>query len=1039
MTTFSPLGAEALILPTIAAVGGAGALGIPESPDGASLFASMVTGALAQMHNDGAVQQSSSVGEATSITLLALTPDAPRKVFNGDVHPAPVIDKTEPTVQGFKAWEAPVGSDLRPAPAPSHMRGWGLRWVDRENRKVADDSEPSLSANPQPQEESNEEVASGESSLRISENGGIPNWPSIPGAPLPWVPQWVTPVPESLPDSGFSDGSESSSTPVPSGRMPSPQTGHGISSTPIPQGPSSGGNSSAPTAFLRQPAEMVRAGLETPAALTTPVAVDTTTRETLGGIARPIPQGPSSGGNSPAPTAFLRQPAELVRTGLETPPELTTPVAADAATRETLGGIARSIPQGPSSGGNSPAPTAFLRQPAEMVRTGLETPPALTTPVAADATTRETLGGIARPIPQGGSSGGNSSAPPAFLRQPAEMVRTGLETPAALTTPVAVDTATRETLGGIARLQGQGREVGWQRGGQDTPRPDPIGSMDPALRGSRGEWKAMASPISRSVGIDASIGETSSAVAASMALSGESPSVPRVEFISGAGEPLEEEPARWGSAAAGRWLSLSSPGFTPETEAPVSELGVNKGLPSQPDRTDAGRWAGEVPQMNLQPASGQNPAVAPSPVSGSEAAAREWLPSGFTRVRQPSADSWPDPRRVPVPVFRSMPAPPAQPGPETVRPIPETAPSKVANFGEWAVPFVIADPASGSGGQSLEAAPLVLPEGAKEKFVPEVAADSKTTEGTKSSPQLTNLPPSRSADIAYGGSGGLTGKVLSDEGSSYQLDPGKTPEIPEKPVFQGQGTPSGKGGDPEAELPRNRSGMTHAGAQTAMASDRFQISAPETAPQRRGAGPLEAESIGASSVARVTESSMGMPLLDPLIRESNRLPELPEAVPLPQARSVARLSDQLSGEVVLLQRLRTASMTAVLRPDAGSELRVDLRRREGRVEIRATLERGDAQAIAEGWPELQQQLRAQGIHLLPLEREINLDSSKASSDPADERSAHSGGRGRNQQPAQDPAPGLGGEAGQKTRSNTAHSAPSVPSKPDHRHLLESWA
>ena len=524
-----------------------------------------------------------------------------------------------------------------------------------------------------------------------------------------------------------------------------------------------------------------------------------------------------------------------------------------------------------------------------------------------------------------------------------------------------------------------------------------------------------------------------------MALSGESPSVPRVEFISVAGEPLEEESARWGSAAAGRWLSLSSSGFTPETEAPVSEPGVNKGFPSQPNRTDVGRWAGEVPQINLQPASGQNSAVEPSPVSGPEAAAREWLPSGFTRVRQPSADSWADPRRVPDPVFRSMPAPSAQSGPEAVRPTPETAPSKVANFGEWAVPFVIADPASGSGGQSLETALSVLPEGAKEKFVPEVAADSKTTERTKNSPQSTNLSPSRPADIAYGGSGGLTGKVLSDEGSSYQFYPDKTPETPEKPVFQGQGTPSGKGGDPEAELPRNRSGMTPASAQTAMASDRFQMSASETAPQRRGAGLLEAESTGAVSVARVTESSMGMPLLDPLIRESNRLPELPEAVALPQARSVARLSDQLSGEVVLLQRLRTASMTAVLRPDAGSELRVDLRRREGRVEIRATLERGDAQAIAEGWPELQQQLRAQGIHLLPLERETNLNSSKASSDPADERSAHSGGRGRSQQPPQDPAPGLGGEVGQKTRSHTAHSGPSVPSKPDHRHLLESWA
>jgi hypothetical protein len=1039
MTTFSPLGAEALILPTIAAVGGGGTLGVPESPDGASLFASMVTGALAQMHNDGAVQQSSSVGEATSITLSALTPDAPRKVFDGDVHPAPVIDKTEPPVQGFKAWEAPVGSDLRPAPAPSHTHRWGLRWVDQESRKVADGTEPSLWANQQPQEESNEEVASGESSLRISENGGIPNWSSIPGAPLPWVPQVVTPVPESLPDSGFSDSSEPSSTPVPSGRMPSPQTGFGISPTPIPQGGSSGGNSSAPSAFLRQPAEMVRTGLEAPAALTTPVAVDATTRETLGGIARPILQGGSSGGNSSAPPAFLRQPAELVRTGLETPAALTTPVAVDATTRETLAGTARPIPQGGSSGGNSSAPSAFLRQPAELVRTELETPAALTTPVAVDATTRETLAGIARPIPQGGSSGGNSSVPSAFLRQPAEMVRTGLETPAALTTPVAVDATTRETLAGTARLQGQGREVGWQRVGQDTPRPDPIGSTDPALRGSRGEWKAKVSPIPRSVGIDASTGEPSSAVAASMALSGESPSVPRVEFISVAGEPLEEESARWGSAAAGRWLSLSSSGFTPETEAPVSEPAVDKGFPSQPDRTDVGRWAGEVPQVNLEPASGQRPAVALSPVSGPEAAAREWLPSGFTRVRQPSADSWADPRRVPDPLFRSMPAPSAQPGPEAVRPTPETAPSKVANFGEWAVPFVIADPASGSGGQSLETALSALPEGANEKFVPEVAADSKTTERTKSSPQSTNLPPSRSADIAYGGSGGLTGKVLSDEGSSYQFYPDKTSETPEKPVFQGQGTPSGKGGDPEAELPRNRSGMTHASDQTAMASNRFQMSAPETAPQRRGAGPLEAESTGAVSVARVTESSMGMPLLDPLIRESNRLPELPEAVALPQARSVARLSDQLSGEVVLLQRLRTASMTAVLRPDAGSELRVDLRRREGRVEIRATLERGDAQAIAEGWPELQQQLRAQGIHLLPLERETNLNSSKASSDPADERSAHSGGRGRSQQPPQDPAPGLGGEVGQKTRSHTAHSGPSVPSKPDHRHLLESWA
>lgn len=876
MTAFSPLGAETQLLPTVVSAGGGKTLGVSEHPEGESLFASMVTGALASMHDDGVVQQPSSVVEIASLSLPAQTPATAGRVFNGEGDCAPVIEKTGPLVLGFKTSEAHAGLDSRPAIDSSHTPHWGLRRGNRAIPKTADDSEFSFFLECPPQEDFNDEVASGESRLRISENGEIPTGVSAPGVPPPGVAQVVIPVGESSSATGFSDGSKLSGTLVPSGRISSPQTAHG------------------------------------------------------------------------------------------SPPS--------------------SSPQGPFSGGNSSAPPAFLRQPAELVRAGLETPPALPTPVAVDATTPE-------------------------------------------------------TLGGIARLQGQGREVGWQRVGSETPRPDPIRSMDPAPWGARGEWKTRASPIPRSVGIDASTGEPSPAVAASMAPFGESPSVPRVQIISGAGEPLKEESARWGSAAAGRWLSLSSSEFTPETEAPVSEPAFNEGFLSQPDRADAERWASELPPMNLQPASGQRPAVALSLVSGPEAAAREWLPSGFTRVSQPSADSWPDPRQVPVPVFRPMPTPPAQPGPEAVRPTPETALSTVTNFGEWAVPFVIADPASGSGGPSLETALSVLPEGAQEKFVPEVAADSKTTERTKSSPQSTNLPPSRSADIAYGGSGGLTGKVLSDEGSSYQFYPDKTPETPEKTAFQGQGTPLGKGGDPEAELSRNRSGMTHAGAQTAMAFDRFQMSAPETAPQRRGAGPLEAESTGAVSVARVTESSMGMPLLDPLIRESNRLPEPPEAIALPQARSVTRLSDQISGEVVLLQRLRTASMTAVLRPDAGSELRVDLRRREGRVEIRATLERGDAQAIAEGWPELQQQLRAQGVHLLPLEREVSPDSAKASSDLAEERSAQSGGRGRNQPPPQDPAPGAGGEMGQKPRSHPAQSTSSsaAASKPDHRHLLESWA
>jgi len=107
---------------------------------------------------------------------------------------------------------------------------------------------------------------------------------------------------------------------------------------------------------------------------------------------------------------------------------------------------------------------------------------------------------------------------------------------------------------------------------------------------------------------------------------------------------------------------------------------------------------------------------------------------------------------------------------------------------------------------------------------------------------------------------------------------------------------------------------------------------------------------------------------------------------LPVPKMSARLQELLSGELVLLQRLRTGSMTAVLRPDPGSELRVELRRRQGTIEIRATVERGDSRAISEGWPELQQQLRGQGIHLHSLEREPIAPSQRGSTGNADDPS-----------------------------------------------------
>lgn len=880
MSTLSPLGVEMLLFPTVAAVSGAGALGVPENLDGESLFASMVTGALTSMHGDGLVHPPSPVGEAALVALPVQTAESFGGGANGVAHSATVIEKTVPPEQGFRVVQSLVGSDLRPTPASSHRPHWGLRRGDCATPKVADDSEASLWANREPKEGLNDEVTSGGSSLGISENGGMPTWARVPGVLPPWVPPVMTPVSESSLVTGFLEGSQPSGPPSPSGRRLSLRTVFGVSPTPFPQGSSLAGQTAAQPALQRPPGGSVGAGNQTPQESTTPIAADTT-------------------------------------------------------------------------------------------------------------------------------------PPP-------------------------------ETVAGDLPFQGQ--EPNWKRVDLETPQPDPIGPMGPASRGSRSEWKTSGSPVPRSVGIDVSTGQSPSVVTASTVLSGESPSVPRVAVISGPGEPLEEESARWGSAAAGRWWSLSSPGSMPETVATVSEPAAKTGFPSQLNGPDTERLASGVPQLNIQPVSVsvQNPSVALSPVSGPEVAAREWLPSGFTRLRQSSVDSWSDSGRVLEPVFRSIPAAPAKLGTEAVGPALETLLSKGTSFGEQVAPVVIAEPASGSGGQSLEIALSAPRDGGTEEVVPEVVGVLKMPEGTKSFPQPTNLPPSRSADIAYGGSGEPSNNAALDNGVGSESNSDKNPETSEKQVFQDRATPSEKRGDAEVGSTRNRSGMTHARTETAMASDRFQTSVPETAPQRRGAGSLDSEPLGSLSLARDVDPSMRMPSLAPAISELNPFPETAEAVALPQARSITRLSDQLSGEVVLLQRLRNASMTAVLRPDAGSELRVELRRRDGRVEIRATLERGDAQAIAEGWPELQQQLRTQGVHLLPLEREGSPDSSKASSDPADERSAHSGGRGRNQQPAQDSAPEMGGEAGQKARSHQARSAQPAALKPAalkpaHRPLLESWA
>lgn len=329
-----------------------------------------------------------------------------------------------------------------------------------------------------------------------------------------------------------------------------------------------------------------------------------------------------------------------------------------------------------------------------------------------------------------------------------------------------------------------------------------------------------------------------------------------------------------------------------------------------------------------------------------------------------------------------------------------------------------------------------------------ILVDRTMIHGAENPRQRPELPLSETADLAYASVEERATKAAPSGFVPSASGPVKSQKTPEKPLFSGSFSKGGKGVDSDVTPPLKRSGMTSASPGSAMSIDRFQPSAPEGALQKRDSGLSEKGSQHSALPSnapdsRTVDSQAVISSLALGKTESAELAEVPETPQVPQARSLSRLADQLSGEVVLMQRLRSGAMTAVLKPDAHSELRVDLRRREGRLEIRATMERGDSQAISEGWSELQQQLRAQGVHLLPLERPSSPPpTSRDSADSAGERSANSGSRGKNQQTPQETHDGTSwgrGETGQPMRPASTRSANASAKKPDHRHLLESWA
>lgn len=242
----------------------------------------------------------------------------------------------------------------------------------------------------------------------------------------------------------------------------------------------------------------------------------------------------------------------------------------------------------------------------------------------------------------------------------------------------------------------------------------------------------------------------------------------------------------------------------------------------------------------------------------------------------------------------------------------------------------------------------------------------------------------------------------------------------------------------------DRAGTPSASRASAMDSTRPMALATAHASEQSGgavpADPARPDASGGVMTSRLHETASAslLQVVRPVEPES----ATPAPEPPGTRSATQRLQELLTGEAVLFQRLRNGSMTAVLRPEPGSELRVELRRRQGAVEIRATVERGDARAMAEGWAELQHQLRGQGILLHPLERESSPSAQRGIPDASGDRSSNAGGRGRQQGSAQNPSAWSDGPPPSGSTSGSPRPGGArTPASPrgSSRRLLESWA
>jgi hypothetical protein len=92
---------------------------------------------------------------------------------------------------------------------------------------------------------------------------------------------------------------------------------------------------------------------------------------------------------------------------------------------------------------------------------------------------------------------------------------------------------------------------------------------------------------------------------------------------------------------------------------------------------------------------------------------------------------------------------------------------------------------------------------------------------------------------------------------------------------------------------------------------------------------------------------------------------------VPGSRVAAQTLELVTEQAVRLQNLKADSLSLVLRPDSQTELYLELRMRDGQIDVRAQLHRGDFDVLNSHWSDLQSKLGQQGVRLAALTQDTS--------------------------------------------------------------------